>query len=178
MGIIPIHWSFPALLTFQKRYFIIFNHQSLEHRNCLFERKTNQHKATSFPNAYISAKKQNKTCHYVRNVPFLRCLFLRYLKTHRPLSANSQIMEHHRHAAFQLTFDSKHEHTNIHNLLTALPYPTPRFLQASVRIRPNIFTLNRCRQTPDFIIIPSLPKGLVFHPIVHNLPEHFRSSQG
>lgn len=123
MGIISIHWSFHALLTFQKRYFIIFNHQSLEHRNCLFARKTNQHKATSFPNAYISAKKQNKTCHYVRNVPFLRCLFLRYLRTHRPLSANYQIMKHHQHAAFQLTSDSNHEHTDIHNPLTALPLP-------------------------------------------------------
>lgn len=177
MGIISIHWSFLALFTFQKRYFIIFNHQSLQHRNCLFERKMNQYKATSFPNAYITAKKQNKTCHYVRNIPFLRCLFLRYLKTHRPLSANSQIMKHHRHAAFQLTSDSNHEHTNIHNPLNALPYPTPRSLQAAVRIRPNIFTLYRCRQIPAFIIIPSLPKGLVFHPIVHNLPEHFRSSQ-
>lgn len=121
MGIISCHLPFPALLTFQKRYFIIFNHQSLEHRNCLFARKTNQYKATSFPNAYISAKKQNKTCHSARNTPSLRCLFLRYLKTHRPLSANSQIMKHHRHAAFQLTSDSNHEHTNIHNPLTALP---------------------------------------------------------
>jgi len=178
MGIISCHLPFPALLTFQKRYFIIFSHQSLKHRKYLFERKTNQYKATSFPNDYTSAKKQNKTCHYVRNVPFLRCLLLRYLKTHRPLSANSQIMKHHRYAAFQLTSDSKHEHTGIHNPITALPYPTPRFLQASVRIRPNIFTLYRCRQTPDFIIIPSLPKRLVFHPTVHNLPEHFRSSQG
>ena len=153
MGIISCHLPFPALLTFQKRYFIIFNHQSLEYQNCLFARKMNQHKAMSFPNAYITAKKQNKTCHYVRNVPSLRCLFLRYLKTHRPLSANSQIMKHHRHAAFQLTSDSKHEHTGIRNPITALPYPTPRFLQATVRVRPNIFTLYRCRQIPALIII-------------------------